>query len=206
MKKQLVKILMVIGCGLILIPAGCKKSMDELNVNPNAPVSVSPDYLFTYSVVRGQGSYITNANLHYWLLMNWDMYFANLGGVDAGKEYDSNDGKDAYWNEVYAQALMNAKEVERLTANDPYLINKNAIARIWEAYLFSKLRNTLSLQSSMFISLSITQFLDTFFFTYGALSGLIENLAHIVFFSYLIKLITISAMTPMTKAMLRRAS
>lgn len=139
MKKQLVKILMVIGCGLILIPAGCKKSMDELNVNPNAPVSVSPDYLFTYSVVKGQGSYITNANLHYWLLMNWDMYFANLGGVDAGKEYDSNDGKDAYWNEVYAQALMNAKEVERLTANDPYLINKNAIARIWEAYLFSKL-------------------------------------------------------------------
>ena len=75
-----------------------------------------------------------------------------------------------------------------------------------DTYLFSKLRNTLSLQSSMFISLSITQFLDTFFFTYGALSGLIENLAHIVFFSYLIKLITISAMTPMTKAMLRRSS
>lgn len=139
MNKSMKKLLMVISCGLIIATAGCKKSMDELNVNPNSPTSVSPDYLFTFSVVKGQGSYITNANLHYWLLMNWDMYFANLGGVDAGKEYDSNDGKDAYWNEVYAQALINAREVQRLTASDPYLINKNAIARIWEAYLFSRL-------------------------------------------------------------------
>lgn len=113
--------------------------MDELNVNPNAPVTVNPDYLFTYSVVKGMNSYITNANVHYWLTMNWNMYFATLGGVDAGREYDSNDGKDAFWTEHYSQALINAREVQRLTAGNNYLINKNSIARIWQVYLFSQL-------------------------------------------------------------------
>lgn len=75
-----------------------------------------------------------------------------------------------------------------------------------DTYMFSKLRKTMSLQISMFISLSATQFLDTLFFTYGALSGVLENLVHIVIFSYLIKLITISVMTPMTKILVRRAA
>lgn len=140
MKKKNLLYLVIFTFSLIVpFTTGCKKSMDELNVNPNAPVTVNPDYLFTYSVVKGMNSYITNANVHYWLTMNWNMYFATLGGVDAGKEYDSNDGKDALWTEHYAQSLMNAREVQRLTAGSNYLINKNSIARIWQAYLFSQL-------------------------------------------------------------------
>lgn len=139
MKMKITKsLLLFIGVMFLILP-GCQKSMDELNVNPNAPVTTNPDYLFTYSVVKGMNSYITNTNVHYWLTMNWDMYFATLGGVDAGKEYDSNDGKDALWTEHYSQALMNAREVQRLTQNDPYLINKNSISRIWQVYLFSQL-------------------------------------------------------------------
>jgi hypothetical protein len=126
-------------CLVLVIPFACKDSMDDLNVNPNAPTNTNPDYLFTYSVVKGMGSYITNANFNYWTIMNWNMYFATLGGVDAGKEYDSNDGKDAWWNEVYAQGLINAREVQNLTNGNAYLINKNAIAKIWECYLFSQL-------------------------------------------------------------------
>jgi len=117
----------------------CKKSMDDLNVNPNAPSFVNPDYLFTYSVVKGMGSYITNANVQYWLLMNWNMQFATLGGEQAGREYDSNDGKDALWNELYAQSLMNAREVQKLSSGNPYLINKNSISRIWQVYLFAQI-------------------------------------------------------------------
>ena len=139
MKNKITSSLFMTLLFLLLASSGCRKDMDELNINPNAPVTVNPDYLFTYSVVKGMGSYITNANVHYWLLMNWNMNFATLGGVDAGKEYDSNDGKDALWTELYTQALMNAREVQRLTANNNYLINKNSIARIWQVYLFSQL-------------------------------------------------------------------
>ena len=139
MKNKNIFTLFFAGIFFLLSTSACKKSMDELNVNPNSPTTTNPDYLFTYSVVKGMNSYITNANVHYWLMMNWNMYFANLGGVDAGKEYDSNDGKDAFWTEHYAQALMNAREVQRLTAGNNYLINKNSIARIWQVYLFSQL-------------------------------------------------------------------
>ena len=73
-----------------------------------------------------------------------------------------------------------------------------------DTYLFSKLRKNLSLPISMWVSLSVTQLFDTVFFTYGALSGVLENLVHIVIFSYFIKLITIALMSFMTKVLVRR--
>lgn len=124
---------------LLIFCTACKKNMDELNVNPNSPPYSNPDYLFTFSVTKGMASYNTNVYLHYWTLMNWNMYFATLGGVDPGKEYDSNEGKNSFWNEVYSQGLINAQEVIRLTENDPALINKTAIAKIWKSYLFQQL-------------------------------------------------------------------
>ena len=124
---------------MMFVHSSCRKSMDELNVNPNAPDQTNPDYLFTYSVYSGMGTYITDVNLQYWNLQNWDMYFATLGGVDAGKEYLANDGKDQYWKELYSRSLINAHEVLRLTNNDPYLRNKNLLAQIWMTYLFQQL-------------------------------------------------------------------
>jgi len=122
---------------LILVFTGCKK-MDELHLNPNDQVVTNPDQLFTFSVTRGMGSYITNVDVQYWMLMNWTMYFGTLGGVPAGKEYELNSGKDNLWNELYSQALMNAREVVQLTSSDPSLVNKTAIARIWQVYLFQQ--------------------------------------------------------------------
>ena len=113
--------------------------MDELNVNPNAADSANPDYLFTYSVSKGMGSYITNVDVQYWMLMNWTMYFASFKGVDAGKEYQLNNGKDNLWSEIYSQSLINAQEVIRFTKDDPSLVNKTSIARIWQVYLFQQL-------------------------------------------------------------------
>jgi uncharacterized integral membrane protein (TIGR00697 family) len=73
-----------------------------------------------------------------------------------------------------------------------------------DTFLFAKLRKTLSFQSSMLIALLTTQFLDTLCFTYGALSGVLQNLPSIVVFSYLIKVITILIMTPATKLLTRK--
>ncbi len=75
-----------------------------------------------------------------------------------------------------------------------------------DTYIFSHLRKGFSLTVSMFISLSITQFLDTLCFSYGALSGVVDHLFSIFIFSYLIKLITISMMTPVTKTLARKVS
>jgi len=73
-----------------------------------------------------------------------------------------------------------------------------------DTIIFSRLRKSLSLQSAMFISLCITQFFDTYCFTYGALSGVMENLSSILIFSYLIKVVAICIMTPATKTLMKR--
>lgn len=75
-----------------------------------------------------------------------------------------------------------------------------------DTVIFSSLRKTLSIQAAMFISLCITQMLDTICFTYGALSSIMPNLASIVFFSYLIKILSICIMTPATKTLMKRMS
>lgn len=73
-----------------------------------------------------------------------------------------------------------------------------------DTLLFAKLRKTLNFATSMLIALLTTQLLDTIFFTYGALSGVLQNLLSIVVFSYLIKVITILIMTPATKLLTRK--
>ena len=40
---------------------GCDKDFEEMNQNPNAPVTMDPDMLFTYSLYTGMGSYNNGA-------------------------------------------------------------------------------------------------------------------------------------------------
>lgn len=75
-----------------------------------------------------------------------------------------------------------------------------------DTYLFSKLRKSFSFEKSMLASLLVCQLLDTFCFTYGALSGVLNNLASIFFFSYFVKVVTICIMTPGTKLLTRSHS
>lgn len=119
--------------------SGCEKNFEELNSNPNAPDFTNPDYLFTYSVVKGMGSYNTNTGVKVWGLMDWEMYLATLGGKESGKEYEMTDSKNDLWRELYVDALSNVYEVVKLTKNNPSLVNKYAIARIWKVYLFQQI-------------------------------------------------------------------
>lgn len=123
----------------VVLLCSCEKSFDELNSNPNAPDFTNPDYLFTYSVVKGMGSYNTNTGVKVWGLMDWEMYLATLGGKESGKEYEMTDSKNDLWREMYVDALANANEVVKLTRGNPALVNKYAIARIWKVYLFQQL-------------------------------------------------------------------
>jgi uncharacterized integral membrane protein (TIGR00697 family) len=75
-----------------------------------------------------------------------------------------------------------------------------------DTFIFFKLRNSFSVNVAMFFSLCISQLLDTYCFTYGALSGVMTNLSSIALFSYFIKVITISVMTPTTKLLIRKIS
>lgn len=72
------------------------------------------------------------------------------------------------------------------------------LSQFLDMTLFAKLRARFSLTPAMLFSLSISQLFDTIFFSYGALAGTVSNIASIIFFSYLIKLVTILFMSIFT--------
>ena len=65
--------------------------------------------------------------------------------------------------------------------------------------LFAFFRKRSPLVLSMVISLTISQFIDTIFFAYLALYGLVHSIGHIILVSYLIKLIALICMSPFTQ-------
>jgi hypothetical protein len=139
MKNKLIRILFVCLFLPLLMAESCSDEFADMNVNPNEPVTVNVDYLFLYSVRQGICSYNSDVNLKQWGLMTWMMYFAPRGGVEPGKEYVVPTGKDAFWQEQYADALANINEVIELTSTDQEMVNKNAAARIWRVWLFHRI-------------------------------------------------------------------
>lgn len=70
--------------------------------------------------------------------------------------------------------------------------------------IFALFRKRLALPMAMTFSLMISQACDTILFSYLALYGVVHSMISIIFMSYLIKLITLFSMTPLT-AFLKRA-
>ncbi|MEI7594688.1 MAG: SusD/RagB family nutrient-binding outer membrane lipoprotein [Bacteroidota bacterium] len=123
----------------LLVSMSCKTDLTELNENPNEPCSTNINYLFRYSLKQGVGNYNTDVNLEQWGIMTWMMYLAPRGGVEAGKEYVIPSGKDGFWTEQYADALLNTQEIINLTKDKEDLKNQNAVARIWKVFLIHRL-------------------------------------------------------------------
>ncbi|NLA25017.1 MAG: SusD/RagB family nutrient-binding outer membrane lipoprotein, partial [Bacteroidales bacterium] len=124
---------------LLLGFTACVKDLTDINENPNEPLTTDLNYLFRYAQKEGISSYNSNVNLEQWSLMNWMMYLASRGGVEAGKEYTMPSGKDAFWTEQYATALINTNQIIILTKDDSEKQNMYAAALIWKNFLFHRI-------------------------------------------------------------------
>ena len=127
------------GCILAILAAGCKKNLSELNVNPNDPLTTSPNYLFRYVLQQGMGNYNSDVTVEQWTLENWMMFMASRGGPEPGKEYIMPSGKDDLWNEQYSNALSNTQAIINLVGDDPESVNLLAGAMIWKVFLFQRI-------------------------------------------------------------------
>lgn len=119
---------------LLAVSAGsCTDKFDELNTNPNTVTEdiIDPDLLFTrvekdavFSIYDG-----TNAA--------WAGYTVNTGAA-----YFRTMDRPGIYDNSYKSYLINLNEVIRLTADDPALINKNSIARIFRVWIYQRLTDT----------------------------------------------------------------
>lgn len=119
---------------LLLGSASCGKDFDDLNVNPNNPSEVSPDFLFT-SAASNVGSF--NAGYgHTYFVHLWAQHFCQNNYTDESRFRIRPDAINGNWEWLYAGALFDLVEVRRLLplANtlDPAEViqNKMAIATV----------------------------------------------------------------------------
>ena len=127
--------------GLVAVSAvSCDKGFEELNVNPNAPTIANPDQLFTEALIINAGQFNTAVNTEQWSLQVWTQMMADINGINVGSGYNYDGGwNDQLWAEWYTRVLSPCSQIIRLTEDDPFLVNKTAIARILRAYAFQRI-------------------------------------------------------------------
>lgn len=117
------------------VVSSCTDDFEEINENPNGPVTVPSDLLLP-SIQEG------TADLLYAMQIGGDMG-ANLiqhwGKVQYNDEerYDFRPGNvNAIWNNLYANGLNDAKAMINLAIEEENELNQGA-AKIFQAYLYS---------------------------------------------------------------------
>jgi hypothetical protein len=132
MKNTKYKLILI---ALISIPIfiSCEKDFGDINVNPNAPTTTNPDFIFTEALITG-AQMDASRDFGIW---------AGLTASDEGLER-----KDNYylpselaintWVDCYS-IIANLNEIVKIVENDPYYVNKLAVTRIWRAYVFGRL-------------------------------------------------------------------
>lgn len=124
-----------------LLFVACDKGFEELNINPNQPTVANPDYLFTETLHKGAGQFLTGVNTEIWTLQVWNQQMADINGVVSASDPYAYNGQwaDQLWEEWYTKVLGPANEIVRITEGDPFLINKHSMARIWRVFAFHRI-------------------------------------------------------------------
>jgi hypothetical protein len=136
--KKLLWLLLPLAIAITI--AGCENGFEELQVNPNGPTSINPEFLFTESVVKffedDRLQVVNGVNT----MMVWTQMLASMDGVQEAGPYAFGQGTNSdLWSRMYVGVLAPAQEVIRLTEGDTAMANIQATARIWRAYIFQRM-------------------------------------------------------------------
>ena len=131
MKSNYFKLLLI-SFGVLLLASCNKRSLTDLNKNPNATQAAVPEYLFT-------GALLNTPAYNYSVLAEGMQYFSTYKEVPAiGDKYYSFNGTVADFAGVYTVKLNLLLQLEALVqgADD---VNKNAMVQILKVYEFHQL-------------------------------------------------------------------
>lgn len=123
-----------------LLASSCDSGFEEMNKNPNALTDPVLENLFTYNIVKTAGTGYENhrANLIYCGAMI--QHFASLNTYWSGDKYLSNvEYYSAYFDTGYQNQVKEIEQIVSLTKENPALSNKYNVARIWRAYIYSRM-------------------------------------------------------------------
>lgn len=137
MQKTIISLSLALLFGLV---SSCDRGFEELNKNPNIPSTVDPDALFANAVYRYHTNYEHGVLTEIWSLEIWNQSMASIVGITAGSEYFlGGDANNNSWRIMYADVLGNTAEAIRLVKDDPEQANREAVYRIFRAYVFQRI-------------------------------------------------------------------
>lgn len=126
---------------LAIVSQSCTKGFEELNVNPNEPTEVNPEFLFTESIVKSFEDDVVGVETELNGLMTWSQIIASPIGINSSSEQYvySGSSNNKIWDRWHVGVLSNLQSIINQTKDDPNLVNKHAVARIWKAYMYQKI-------------------------------------------------------------------
>ncbi len=134
MKRQIVYLL-----AICVSFASCSKNLENVNLNPNNPTRVEPDFLLTTSIFETLNLY--GGTMNRVVFYNYTHHFSGFQGEF--QRYTVGIGENnTYWRNAYIRSLQPVNQIELNYKNDPLYKNRVIIARIWKNFIFS---NTLSI-------------------------------------------------------------
>jgi hypothetical protein len=140
-----IKTLMLAGT-LLLASTACNEDFEEVNTNPNAPVSVSPQYLLPHAIQTAVDNYwgnkTRNQRLNFDHAMSWIGYLTRNIYENEGDNYNVQPSVNiTNWEVFYSDAMINFHKVQTLAAPETEYANPNyeAIGLGMKAWGFSLL-------------------------------------------------------------------
>ncbi len=124
--KNIIKILLLPAV-VITVMAGCKKSFDSLNANPNKPTSVPALLLFSGIVNDMYDNPASYDRPNQYFLCNYDYYGNN--------RYDFGSGNTYYSTLINVTKMEQNAKAAGLPAVNPY----EALGKFFRAYFFTKM-------------------------------------------------------------------
>ncbi|MEO6228481.1 MAG: SusD/RagB family nutrient-binding outer membrane lipoprotein [Ferruginibacter sp.] len=122
----------------LLLLQSCAKDFDQLNTNPDAVSSPTPQYIFSKALYDGASN---SANIST-LLQGAMQYMTSYNDVEGfGSKYVASQryaGSVVFANSYSAQ-INELGEVIKVVKDNPAQVNLYAEARIWRAFCFSRL-------------------------------------------------------------------
>lgn len=115
---------------LALGASACDEGLTEINQNPNQPTEISPQYLFpqgvtsAVSLIRGASFDLTFTGL-------WAQHYAKIQYVDEDRYEMRPSTIDAYWQSLYAGALMDLQKTIEKAEGKPAMVAPAVIVRSW---------------------------------------------------------------------------
>jgi hypothetical protein len=133
MKRLLSKCLLV--ATSLLLGTACTKNFEEINTNPNAVGTLTPEYLFTKAQYDG----VANQLLLLLGTMQYTTSYNDVAGFGSKYIASQVNSSSSSFSNAYPGVLNELTLIINAVKDDPSKVNLLAEARIWRVYCYSRL-------------------------------------------------------------------